>query len=199
MTQQNQSDQRYYDEHADAFFESTVNVEMQNIYSRFLPHVQPGGLIVDAGCGSGRDAKFFLQNGFLVFPFDASEALADKAADYLDLTVPVSTFDQFRSPIPAHAIWCCAALLHVPRLELPASIDNLCNNLAPDGVMYVSFKYGTTDREHNGRHFTDMTESTLKQCFDEFAQLHPIAQWITRDNRPGRENEKWINAIYKKI
>ncbi len=36
----------------------------QKLYDQFLPHLNPNGAILDAGCGSGRDAKHFKALGF---------------------------------------------------------------------------------------------------------------------------------------
>ena len=42
---------RYYTENAPVFFTDTVLVAMESLYTRFLPHIPPGGHILDAGCG----------------------------------------------------------------------------------------------------------------------------------------------------
>jgi hypothetical protein len=47
----------YYDNNARKYFDSTVDVDMEPLYERFLLHVPIGGSILDAGCGSGRDSK----------------------------------------------------------------------------------------------------------------------------------------------
>ena len=63
----------YYNRNADSFFESTACVDMSPLYERFLALVGPQGTILDAGCGSGRDAKAFRDLGYQVSAFDASE------------------------------------------------------------------------------------------------------------------------------
>ena len=47
----------YYDENAAAFCEGTRNADMSEMRGRFLQYLKPGTLILDAGCGSGRDSK----------------------------------------------------------------------------------------------------------------------------------------------
>ena len=50
----------YYEQNAEEFFASTVLVDMATLHSRFfLAKIPSGGHILDAGCGSGRDAKAF--------------------------------------------------------------------------------------------------------------------------------------------
>ena len=199
MTSQNQ----FYDDNAEQFFDSTVSVEMGDIYARFLPYLEfntssTKGLVVDAGCGSARDAKFFLNQGFDVYAFDASPTLAKKATEYLGQSVDVATFESFRINEKAQGIWCCASLLHVPRSGLPQVINNIEQHLAIGGALYVSFKYGTEERMQNGRSFTDMNEPLLAELFKEFPNLELKEHWVSSDYRPDRQNEKWLNAIFKK-
>jgi hypothetical protein len=46
----------YYKQHATSFFDETVGVDMTPLYGRFLPMLPDEAAILDAGCGSGRDA-----------------------------------------------------------------------------------------------------------------------------------------------
>jgi 2-polyprenyl-3-methyl-5-hydroxy-6-metoxy-1,4-benzoquinol methylase len=62
----------YYQQNADEFFNGTINVDMSNIYQHFTKDLHANALILDAGCGSGRDSKAFLDMGYKVDAFDAS-------------------------------------------------------------------------------------------------------------------------------
>ena len=48
----------YYQNHAQDFFDGTVNVDMTPLYEAFTQHLTHGARVLDAGCGSGRDANF---------------------------------------------------------------------------------------------------------------------------------------------
>ncbi|NYR14001.1 class I SAM-dependent methyltransferase [Pseudoalteromonas sp. MIP2626] len=189
----------YYNQNAQSFSDSTLNVDMSALYAEFLPHVTEHGHILDAGCGSARDAAYFKQQGFTVSAFDASAELAALASSYLQQPVDVKTFQQLDCVNKYDAIWCCASLLHVPKAELPQVFLNLQNALKPNGVLYVSFKYGDTERVHNGRVFTDLTENGLTALIDQHTQLKIIKQWQTVDQRPGRESEVWLNALMQRL
>lgn len=52
-----------YDENVEAFCASTKNADMSEMRKRFLHNLKSGGSILDAGCGSGREAKEFLALG----------------------------------------------------------------------------------------------------------------------------------------
>ncbi|TCS40421.1 class I SAM-dependent methyltransferase [Reinekea marinisedimentorum] len=188
---------KYYTLNAQAFIESTVNVNMQPLYDQFLPLLTTGAHIIDAGCGSGRDTKAFTELGYNVTAFDASKPLADAASKLSGQAVQVATFLEFKTEHPADAIWACASLLHVPAPELPATFKHLANQLKQSGIIYCSFKYGNEDVSRNGRNFTNATEVRLRD-FISGSGLALKNMWITNDQRPGREQEKWLNAIVVK-
>lgn len=49
----------YFNENAKAFFSETADVDWSGMHSRFLSATPSGCLILDAGCGSGRDSTAF--------------------------------------------------------------------------------------------------------------------------------------------
>lgn len=71
----------------------------------------------------------------------------------------------------------------------------LCDN----GIIYTSFKYGTFEGERNGRYFTDFTIESFKEFLNETDGIRIEDYWITGDVRPGREEEKWLNLLLRKI
>ena len=189
----------YYNQNAQSFSDSTLHVDMSALYAEFLPLIPKHGHILDAGCGSSRDAMYFKQQGFTVSAFDASPELAKLASNYLQQAVEVKTFQQLNCTNKYDGIWCCASLLHVPKAELPQVFLKLQNALKPNGVLYVSFKYGTQERVHNGREFTDLNESALTALINSHTKLKILKQWQTVDQRPERESEVWLNALIKAV
>ena len=187
----------YYNNNAQTFSDSTLNVDMSALYAEFLPHIKQHGHILDAGCGSARDAAYFKNQGFTVSAFDASPALAKLASNYLQQPVVIKTFQGLECVNKYDGIWCCASLLHVPKAELPQVFLKLQNALKPDGVLYVSFKYGTQERVHNGREFTDLNESALTALINSHTKLKIIKQWQTVGQRPECESQVWLNALIK--
>ncbi len=185
---------QFYQDNANDFFEGTVNVDMSNIYQHFTKILSKGSLILDAGCGSGRDSKAFIDMGYAVEAFDASSELVSRASEYTGIKVKHRLFNDVYSIEKYDAIWCCASLLHVPEIELPETLNKLANALKPSGVWYVSFKYGHSQREKGGRSFTDINEQRLNELVSSLKSIDISSTWITEDNRPDR-NEKWLNAI----
>ncbi len=188
----------FYQTNADEFFNGTINVDMTNIYQRFTDVIKPNALILDAGCGSGRDSKAFMDMGYQVNAFDASSELVARASSYTGLDVKLTTFDDVTEVNKYDAIWCCASLLHVPETELPNTLTKLAIALKSNGTWYVSFKYGDSQREKDGRLFTDMNEERLGELIADIPSVEIKAMWITEDSRPDR-SEKWLNALLVKV
>jgi SAM-dependent methyltransferase len=188
---------QFYQDNADDFFEGTVNVDMSNIYQHFTKNLNKGSLILDAGCGSGRDTKAFIDMGYSVEAFDASSELVSRASRYTGIVVETALFNDVESVDKYDAIWCCASLLHVPEIELAATLCRLAKALKAKGIWYVSFKYGDKQREKDGRSFTDINKQRLTDLVSNLNNIDISSTWITEDNRPNR-NEKWINAILVK-
>ncbi|MBU2115940.1 MAG: class I SAM-dependent methyltransferase [Gammaproteobacteria bacterium] len=188
----------YYNQHAAEYVQATVNVDMSELYAEFLPMVPPGGHILDAGCGSGRDAWHFKQQGFSVSAFDASAEMARISSQRLGQHVATSSFEALNAQSEYDAIWCCASLLHVATQQLPAVLSRLQQAMKPGAVLYASFKYGDGEREVNGRRFTDMNEANLKNVVAAVSNLSISKTWLTQDQRPERKHEVWFNALLTK-
>ncbi|WP_455811519.1 class I SAM-dependent methyltransferase [Pseudomonas graminis] len=188
----------YYQQHAERFFTETVTVDMSALYQPFVAHLNPGARILDAGCGSGRDARAFHEMGYNVEAFDASAELVELARQHSGLPVEQKRFEDVTDVERYDGIWCCASLLHVPLAELPEVMARLATALKPDGVWYLSFKYGYGEREKDGRVFTDMDEAGLKGLVSGMAGIEVDNIWQTADLRPGRAEEGWLNVIMNK-
>ena len=185
----------YYDDNAIQFFNSTVELNMDQLYKPFLDKVPSDGSILDAGCGSGRDAVNFQKKGYQVQAFDPSENLIQMAKEKFNFEIQKSTFLDFEFDTKFDGIWSCASLLHVPTDDLPNVFKKFENALKENGIIYASFKYGSFEGERNGRFFNDFTEDSLKEFLAKNSRLRIDHYWVTSDIRPGRDDEKWLNCI----
>jgi 2-polyprenyl-3-methyl-5-hydroxy-6-metoxy-1,4-benzoquinol methylase len=76
----------------------------------------PGGRILDAGCGPGRDALAFAERGYELIAFDASTAMVRVARERVGsrIVVHLMRFEDLNGQSEFDGIWACASLLHVP-------------------------------------------------------------------------------------
>ena len=187
----------YYTRNAPQYFMDTAHVDMTAFYEEFLSSIPRGGLLMDAGCGSGRDTKEFLSRGYRVVAFDASSEIAKIATQHINQLVGVRTFLEVTEEASYDGIWACASLLHVPEVDLSNAFFRLWRALKPDGVMYVSFKLGDGERNDGNRHFTDATEPRLRSWLQGLADVESIHCWTTDDQRPAH-SEQWLNALIRR-
>lgn len=164
-------------------------------HARFLQYLPAGGLILDAGCGSGRDSRAFLQAGYSVSAFDACGALCKEARQFSGLAV---AHQRFLDPLPVtgvDGIWACASLLHVPRSDLVLTLAHLTAALVSGGVLYASFKWGWGERvDADGRHFTDLDLTELARLLDSLPHLQLVEYWQNTEVRSAH-SVNWFNFI----
>jgi len=185
---------RFYDEHAGEHAERTVAVDMSAIYTPFLELLPAGGMILDAGCGSGRDSKFFAEKGYKVTAIDASAAYAKEASKRTGVSVRVMRFQDLDYGAQFDGIWACASLLHVPRGQLVEVLNRFARALKPHGVFYVSVKEGTDERfDKENRYFNDMNEATFREQVEGTRSLRVRRTWLTGNRGAGTQT--WLNAI----
>ena len=159
----------------------------------------PQGKILDFGCGSGRDTKFFLERGYRVDAVDGSEELCRIASDYTGIQVRQMLFQDLDAVEQYDGIWACSSILHLKKEELRAVILKMITALKSAGYIYTSFKYGTFEGYRKQRYFTDFTEETMTDLIQSFPRLEIRELWISRDVRPDRDDETWLNLLLQKI
>ena len=188
----------YYEENHQEFITNTLNVDMSDLYTPFCQMLPKGAKILDAGCGSGRDTQFFINQGFRVVAIDASLKMVNATKEMTGADCRHMSFENLNLEETFDAIWACASLLHVRREKLTAVLDKFANILLPSGLLYASFKLGTEERLVGMRYFNDMTPETFDIALTSVVGLKSNKMWITDDVRPQRGDEKWFNCIVKK-
>lgn len=188
----------YYQRNADLFVEDTVSADMHDARKRFLRLLPQKAYILDFGCGSGRDSKAFLDQGYRVDAVDGSPELCRMASEIIGKPVKQMLFDDLSVSNQYDGIWACASILHLPRKELVGVLQKISNALKTGGVLYASFKYSNYEGMRDGRYFIDFTEESLGKLMGEVPSLQIVDTWITDDVRPERE-ERWINTLARRI
>ena len=188
----------YYNQNADMFAQGTRLVDFTVVQEQFTKMLPVGSRILDFGCGSGRDTKYFLEKGYRVEATDGSSELCKLASAFAGIEVKEMLFQDLDASGKYEGIWACSSILHLSKKELLPVIRKMCDALKDNGVIYTSFKYGDFEGERNGRYFTDFTEDTFDKFIKVIQELTIEEEWITSDVRPGRGEEKWLNLILKK-
>lgn len=153
----------YYNQNAQNFIDGTISVNFTEVQNQFLSLLPVNASILDFGCGSGRDTKYFLAHGFSVDATDGSEELCRIASEYTGIQVRHLLFQDLNEVEKYDGIWACASILHLKKNELPDVLQKMSRAVKPNGIIYMSFKYGDFEGLRNERYFTDLTEATAQE------------------------------------
>ena len=188
----------YYDQNAEEFIQSTINADVSELYIPFEQQISPGAKILDLGCGSGRDSRYFRQCGYDVIAVDPSSKMCEQTRSIADIPVFQMKAEDISFKNEFDAVWACASLLHVSETKQKKVLMLIGEALRPGGICYCSWKYGDEVRTENGRTFTDHTEHSLNNLLKDVNIFEIMKCWMTEDVRNNR-NQKWINVILKKM
>jgi SAM-dependent methyltransferase len=100
------------------------------------------GTVADLGCGPGRDVAALREHGVTAVGFDLSTGMLARAAR---AGLPVVRGDIRRPPLRPGSlggIWSSAALLHVPRPDVPSTLAAWHALLRPGGHLGLSTSLG---------------------------------------------------------
>lgn len=199
----------YYDKNAEEFCRATRDSDMSFCRDKFLYLLEQKNHIgvnqsdksnihiLDAGCGSGRDAKAFLDAGYQVTALDASRKICEEAGKLLKQEVLCIEFGKLQFWQEFDGIWACASLLHVSYTEIDKVLKRFWDALKDEGILYASFKYGRGMRIDKDRVFYDYEETALENLMIDNCFLAEDI-FVTQDVRKDREKEQWINVLAEK-
>jgi SAM-dependent methyltransferase len=189
----------YYDSHAKEYCDLTRHRDMSAFIAHFLAELPPAAHILDAGCGSGRDTKLFLDRGYRVTAIDASSELARLAAQYTNQPCKILRFQEMEFHEEFDGIWACASLLHIPKRDMYDIIPRFIRALKPSGIFYLSVKEGDGERiADDGRFYCDYARESLQELCAHFPALHELAFWRTEEIRSGGNRQPWLSLLSRK-
>lgn len=99
--------------------------------------------LLDAGCGEGRNLKYFVDNGVDVYGNDL-DPMAIKMAEMTYKSVPkghfaVTSIEDLSYPPASFDIILCAAVLHFARDQkhFDSMLEKLVSTLKPNGILFI--------------------------------------------------------------
>lgn len=187
---------KHYNKKSKEYYDQTIRIDMTSEYDKFISKIKPGGLICDIGCGSGRDTKFFIENGFRVLSIEPSTHLAKLANAYEFSHVKNQTLLEMSYTNRFDAIWCCAVLQHIEPKNLQKSISRIAEMLRPNGIIYLSYRTSSSSNEPSRNTIFIHETSTIKEHLDNnnleviknYSQIskkdniHPFNTFILKKN-----------------
>lgn len=160
---------------------------LQEWIDRFTAQAPPEGVLLDVGCGPGRDARLMAGAGRTVVGLDLSEAMLRLAQP-----TPVIKADMRHLPVgdgAAAGVWSQNALLHVPRQDAPAALAEMHRVLSPGGMLCLCTAEGSGEGWEDGqygagkpRYFVSHSRHDLLECMDA-AGFDVVGTSTERTNR----------------
>src|SRR3984893_10298838 len=185
----------HYERHAEEYRAGTRDHDVSQNIASLLRHIEGESpcMILDFGCGPGRDLKTLAGLGHTAIGLEGAAAFAAMARadtgcevwqqDFLKLDLPGERFD---------GIFANAALFHVPSQELPRVLRQLQAALKPGGVLFSSNPHGENEegwhRERYGA-YHDL-EAWRRYMLDAaFIEL----EYYYRPTGLPREQQPWLD------
>lgn len=190
----------YYNKNAKMYFEQTIEGDMQENYDRFLNKISQNSYILDFGCGSGRDSKYFIEHGYKVKAIDGSVEMCKLARLYINQNVECMKFEELNDIEIYDAIWACSSILHVEKEKLPEILNKMITAVKPNGIIYASFKKGEGYEIKDGKYYNYLTieelESILKKI-NPNVKIIDYYETLSSTKRPTKVI--WANYLMKKL
>ncbi len=157
----------YYEIHAHDYFDKTVSADPSGFLSPFVRFLFPRARILDIGCGSGRDLRWLIQQGFEPTGLERSSSLAALARKYSGCPVIVGDLETFDFSVGLwDAVMMVGSLVHIPHECFYPVIQQILSGLSFPCIILVTMKEGDGRcKGEDGRTFYLWSESSLNNIF----------------------------------
>jgi ubiquinone/menaquinone biosynthesis C-methylase UbiE len=198
----------WYDANAEKYAADSDGITFESTARQFLEKLNPNPKVLEAGCGSGRDAITLSELGAEVTGVDASEGLIAVAkkksldieflvGNFLDLPFLDETFD---------GVWSHASLVHLDTIsDVKSALSEFYRVLKIEGYLYVLVKKQNGEEKtavvsdslsNHNRFFRYYTEEELQTLLEEVG--FTITEVKTEEDVHGRNEVTWLKLLAKK-
>jgi SAM-dependent methyltransferase len=135
-----------YDAMAEAYAIRFDGAELVDERARFVRSVATP-VVLDAGCGAGRDCRLFEQDDLSVTGVDLSAGMLHAARARTN--APLLKADIRETPFRSEVfggIWSCAVLLHLDPANFHRALREFWRVLVADGALFISVREGAGEQ-----------------------------------------------------
>ena len=190
----------HYDGSAESFWEGTRDHDVTQNCAALLGAIEGTApyVILDFGCGPGRDLAYFRSMGHEAVGLDGSARFVEMARAHTGCEVLHQDFLALALP-PAHfdGIFANASLFHVPRAELARVLGELRDALVPRGVLFSSNPRGDDTEGWSGARYGAYHTLETWRAVVTAAGFDEIAHYYRPEGRP-RHEQPWLATVWRK-
>ncbi len=175
-------------------YDSLSFEEVHKDWKQYWP--MSGDTVLDVGAGSGRDAKWFEEQGCEVFALEPSSEMRSQGisrtgtnVSWLDDSLPALSKTEKLS-IQFDLILVSAVWMHLAPTYRDRAFRKLANLLAPNGKLIISLRHGDF---HDGRQNYGVSVEELEQL-SKNSVLH-LTKVLDSDDSLKRESVWWQTVI----
>ncbi len=191
---------QHYEQHAEDFWQGTRGHDVSQNIAALLQHMAttPPHVILDFGCGPGRDLQVFAALGHTAIGLEGSARFAAMARAYSGCTVWQQDFLKLDLP-PQHfdGVYANAALFHVPAQELPRVLRELHATLKPGGVLFSSNPRGNNDAGWSGERYGVYHDLEAWRGYLSAAGFAELTHYYRPPGLP-REQQPWLASVWRR-
>ncbi len=191
---------QHYDQNAEDFWQGTRGHDVSQNIAALLQHIagEPPHVILDLGCGPGRDLKVFAALGHTAIGLEGSARFAAMARAHSGCTVWQQDFLKLALP-PQHfdGVYANAALFHVPGQELPRVLRELHATLKPGGVLFSSNPHGRNDAGWNGGRYGIYHDLETWRRYLSAAGFNELTHYYRPEGLP-RDQQPWLASVWRR-
>jgi SAM-dependent methyltransferase len=190
----------YYEQHAEEFRDGTRHHDVSQNIASLLQHIQgePPFVILDFGCGPGRDLKTLTGLGHTAIGLEGAESFVAMAR--ADTGCEVWQQDFHRLDLPAErfdGIFANASLFHVPARELPRVLRQLYAALKPGGVLFSSNPRGENEEGWNRGRYGAFHDLEAWRRYMSDAGFMELDHYYRPIGLP-REQQPWLASVWRR-
>lgn len=154
--------------------------------------------VLDLGCGAGRDSAWLEARGLRMVGGDLSRGMLEEARK--NVRGPLVQLDMRNLPFVGAqfaAVWCQAALLHLPKALAPAALREAWRVLMPGGLLHVSVQRGETEGFET-RPYEPQERYYAHYRTEEFVDLVRSAGFVIEEQGEAEARRPWVWIRAKK-
>lgn len=170
--------------------------DLVRLARKLLQHIGPTAHIIEVGCGTGRDMAWFEAQGVRVTGVDLSSGMLAYARR--EVNGPLLMQDMRRLAFRSHSFagaWSCASLLHLPKPEAPAALQEMRRVLKPGGMLTLSIQEGDFEGWESG-YVAGINRFFARYREAEMTALLARCGFTTGDvDRVQANNRDWLSFV----